>query len=143
MKAKAEVTQLGRGSELGSKLRPSDSNPEWPRQEIGCTAPPGLLLCTGPSSDKEPSERKNLGQRRSSRMWRTGNGAAWGFPCLLVQEATATQQKGIWGQRAWISGATQPPHQARRWAAKVPALQDFTVQAGDPLRSSNQGAMRS
>ena len=81
-----KVTKLGRGSELGSKLRPSDSNPEWLRQEIGRTAPPDLLLCPGLSSDKGSPERKNLGQGRSARVWRTGNGAGWDFPCPRCRE---------------------------------------------------------
>lgn len=74
-----KVTKLGRGSELGSKLRPSDSNPEWLRQEIGRTAPPDLLLCPGLSSDKELSGEEEPGTRKickgvENRKWRAPAG---------------------------------------------------------------------
>lgn len=110
------VPKLGRGSVLSSKLRPSDLNPRWPRQEIGRTAPPGLLLCAGPSSDKELSGEEELGTRKictdvENRKW-----PRLGFSLLLVQAAPGTQQRGRRGQRAWISGYIHPLCQALQWA---------------------------
>lgn len=107
-----KVTKLGRGSELGSKLRPSDSNPEWPRQEIGRTAPPDLLLCPGLSSDKELSGEEEPGTRKickgvENRKWRR-----LGFSLPPVQGAPGAQQRGRRGRGAWLSGDIQPLCQA-------------------------------
>lgn len=98
MKARAKVNTLGRGSELGSKLRPSDSNPEWARQEMDRMAPPGCCCALDRPQIRSSLERKNLGQRRAVRMWRTGNGASWDFPCLPVQAASGTWLRGRRGQ---------------------------------------------
>lgn len=141
----AKVTELERGSELGSKLRPSDSNPERLRQEIGRLAPSGVLLCTGPSSDKELSGEEEPGTKKIGtdvvdRKWRQ-----LGFSQSPDADSTRNPVEGQAGQEcgfqkppATVLGSAQGAGQP-----ESPALQGLTNQAGEPWQSSHQGAMRS
>lgn len=112
-----KVTQLRRGSELGSKLRPSDSNSEWLEQEIGRTAAPGLLLCTGPSSDKELSREEEPRTKKMSRMCRTGNSMTGVFPTLWCRQHQKPSRRAG-GTRE--PGFQEPPSHCARLCAGQP-----------------------
>ncbi|XP_047591823.1 uncharacterized protein LOC125103890 [Lutra lutra] len=137
VKAVAKVTELERASGLGSELRPSDSNPERLRQEIGRTVPPGALLCTGLSPDKEVSGEEEPGTKKicadvENRKWRQ-----LGFSQPPEASSTGNPAEGQAGRER---GPREPPSRcvrlcARCWAAAVPTLQDLTIQAGGPLHS--------
>lgn len=123
----AKVTELERASGLGSELRPSDSNPERLRQEIGRTVPPGALLCTGLSPDKEVSGEEEPGTKKicadvENRKWRQ-----LGFSQPPEAGSTGNPAEGQAGQER---GPREPPSRcvrlcARCWAAAVPTLQDL------------------
>ena len=122
-----KVTKLGRGSELGSKLRRSDSNLEWLRQEIGRTAPPDLLLCLGLSSDKELSREEEPGTRKICKGVENRKSLLLGFSLPPAQGAPGTQQRGRRGRGAWLLGDTQPLCQALNGlsAVTVPIFPDL------------------
>ena len=122
-----KVTKLGRGSELGSKLRRSDSNLEWLRQEIGRTAPPDLLLCPGLSSDKELSREEEPGTRKICKGVENRKSLLLGFSLPPAQGAPGTQQRGRRGRGAWLLGDTQPLCQALNGlsAVTVPIFPDL------------------
>lgn len=85
MKTMAKLTELGRGSEPGWKHRPSDSDPEWLRQEMGRQGP--LPACSWGGwglQIRNSLERKKRGQRRPVRMCGAGNRPGWDFPWIPV-----------------------------------------------------------
>lgn len=134
MKAVVKVTELERGSELGSKLRPSDSNPEKPRQEIGRTAPAGLLLCTGLSSDKELSGEEEPGTKRICRDVENRKWRQLGFSQPADEGSSRNPAEGQMDQEHGFQEL--PSHWVRlwagRWATKVSTLRDLIFQAGAP-----------
>lgn len=118
----AAVTEPGGGSKLGSKLRDllTQMQSGQGRKPAGCLPQACCCVLDCPQIRSSP-ERKNLGQRRSEQSWRTGNGAGWDFPCLLVPSALSRE--------AWISEEVQSLCLSGHWAAEVPAHQGLTIQA--------------
>lgn len=127
-----------RGSELGCKLRLlTQIQRGQGRKSAGRLLRARCCALARPQIRSSP-ERKSLGQGRAVRMWRTGNGASWGFPSPPMPAAPGAQQKG---RRAGSVDCRSRPAPAS--GLLLGSHSRHSPGSQFPLHSGHQGGMRS